>query len=98
VIFKNIDLNTLSTNKESCLTRIFIVLEIIANYSLQRNLLYLLTLILFYGGKENISIERKVTLDEINILVKHENNSRVLKRLYFFKFRLLGDLFKTIYS
>ena len=42
-------------------------------------------------GKEQIPIDRKVTLDGINILIKHENNSRVLKRLYFVKFRYLGD-------
>ena len=42
-------------------------------------------------GKEQILIDRKVTLDEINDLIKHENNSRVLKRLYFVKFRYLGD-------
>lgn len=34
---------------------------------------------------------RKVILDELNSLIKHENNSRVLKRLYFVKFRYLGD-------
>ncbi len=43
------------------------------------------------AGKEQILIDRKVTLDEINSLIKHENNSRVLKRLYFVKFILLGD-------
>ena len=42
-------------------------------------------------GKETIPIDRKVTLAEINVLIKHENNSRVLKRLYFVKFRYLGD-------
>ena len=42
-------------------------------------------------GKEQIPIDRKVTLDEINSLIKHENNSRVLKRIYFVKFRCLGD-------
>ena len=42
-------------------------------------------------GKEQIFIDLKVTLDEINVLIKHENNSRVLKRLYFVKFRCLGD-------
>ena len=42
-------------------------------------------------GKEQIAIDQKVTLDEVNSLIKHENNSRVLKRLYFIKFRYLGD-------
>ena len=42
-------------------------------------------------GKEYIPIDRNVTLDDINVLIKHENNSRVLKRLYFVKFRYLGD-------
>ena len=42
-------------------------------------------------GKEHIPINRNVTLDEINVLIRHENNSRVLKRLYFVKFRFLGD-------
>ena len=42
-------------------------------------------------GKEQIPIDRNVTLAEINVLIKHENNSRVLKRLYFVKFRYLGD-------
>ena len=41
--------------------------------------------------KEQIPIDRKVTLDEINSLIKHENNSRVLNRLNFVKFRRLGD-------
>jgi len=40
--------------------------------------------------KEQIPIDRKVTLDEINFLIKHENNLRVLKRLYFVKFRYMG--------
>ena len=48
-------------------------------------------LIFFYGGEGTNSIDRKVTLDEINVLIKHENNSRVLKRLYFVKFMYLGD-------
>ncbi len=43
------------------------------------------------AGKEQILIDRKVTLDEINDLITHESNSRVLKRLYFVKFRYLGD-------
>lgn len=42
-------------------------------------------------GKEHISIDRNITLDEINVLIRHENNSRVIKRLYFVKFRFLGD-------
>lgn len=42
-------------------------------------------------GKEQITIDRKLSLDEIKSLIKHENNSRVLKRLYFIKFRYLGD-------
>jgi len=42
-------------------------------------------------GKEHILVDQKVTLDEINILLKREHNSRVLKRLYFVKFRCLGD-------
>ena len=43
------------------------------------------------AGEEQIPIDRKVTLDEINVLIKHENNSRVLKRPDFVKFRCLGD-------
>ncbi len=43
------------------------------------------------AGKEQIAIDRKVTLGEINSLIRHENNSRMLKRLYFVKFRFLGD-------
>lgn len=42
-------------------------------------------------GKEQIAIDQKITLDELNSFIKHENNSRVLKRLYFIKFRYLGD-------
>ena len=42
-------------------------------------------------GEEQISIDRKVTLYEINFLIKCENNSRVLKRLYFVKFRYVED-------
>ena len=42
-------------------------------------------------GKEQIAIDQKLSFDEINSLIKHENNSRVLKRLYFIKFRYLGD-------
>lgn len=42
-------------------------------------------------GKEQIAIDRKLSLDKINSLIKHENNYRVLKRLYFIKFRYLGD-------
>ena len=42
-------------------------------------------------GEEQVPIDRNVTLAEINVLIKHENNSRVLKRLYFVKFRYLGD-------
>lgn len=42
-------------------------------------------------GKKQIPTDQKVTLDEINSLIKHENNSRVLKSLYFIKFRLSGD-------
>ncbi|MDW5560394.1 MAG: IS630 family transposase, partial [Methanosarcina sp.] len=42
-------------------------------------------------GKEHILIDPNITLDEINVLIRHENNSRVLKRLYFVKFRFLGD-------
>lgn len=42
-------------------------------------------------GKEHILIDQKVILDEINVLLKREHNSRVLKRLYFVKFRCLGD-------
>ena len=41
--------------------------------------------------KEQIHFDRKVTLYEINSLIRHESNSRVLKRLYFAKFRRLGD-------
>ena len=43
------------------------------------------------AGKEQIAIDRKVTLEEINSLIRHENNSRMLKRLYFVKFRFRGD-------
>lgn len=46
-------------------------------------------------GKEQIAIDRKITLDELNSFIKHENNSRVLKRLYFIKFRYLGDSVET---
>lgn len=42
-------------------------------------------------GKEQIAIDQKLSFDETNSLIKHENNSRVLKRLYFIKFRYLGD-------
>jgi putative transposase len=42
-------------------------------------------------GKEQIVIDQKVTLDELNSLITHEKSSRVLKRLYFVKFRYLGD-------
>jgi transposase len=42
-------------------------------------------------GKEQIVIDLKVTFDELNSLITHEKNSRVLKRLYFIKFRYLGD-------
>jgi putative transposase len=42
-------------------------------------------------GKEHIPIYQNITLDEINVLIRHENNSRMLKRLYFVKFRFLGD-------
>uniref|UniRef100_Q46CM4 Transposase n=1 Tax=Methanosarcina barkeri (strain Fusaro / DSM 804) TaxID=269797 RepID=Q46CM4_METBF len=42
-------------------------------------------------GKEQIIIDRKVTVDELNSLITHEKNSRVLKKLYFVKFRYLGD-------
>ncbi len=42
-------------------------------------------------GKEQIVIDRKVTLDELNSLITHEKNSRVLKKLYFVKFRYLGE-------
>jgi putative transposase len=42
-------------------------------------------------GKEQILIDRKVTLDELNSLITHEKNSRVLKKLYFVKFRYLED-------
>ena len=43
------------------------------------------------AGKEQIVIDRKVTLDKLNSLITHEKNSRVLKKLYFVKFRYLGD-------
>ena len=42
-------------------------------------------------GKEHISIDRNMPLDDINVLIRHENNSRVLKRLYFVKFRFWED-------
>jgi Transposase and inactivated derivatives len=42
-------------------------------------------------GKEHIPIDRNTTLEEINVLIQHENNSRVLKILYFVKFRFLRD-------
>lgn len=41
-------------------------------------------------GKEQITIDQKVTLDELNSLIKNEKNPRVLKRLYFVKFRFTG--------
>ena len=34
-------------------------------------------------GKEQIAIEQKATLNNLNFLIKHEKNSRVLKRLSF---------------
>jgi transposase len=43
------------------------------------------------AGKEQIAIDSKITLEEISSLIRRENNSRVLKRLYFVKFRFLGD-------
>jgi len=42
-------------------------------------------------GKELIFIDRSLSLDDLNSPIKHENNSRVLKRLYFIKFRYLDD-------
>lgn len=42
-------------------------------------------------GKEQIVIVQHVNLDELNSLITHEKNSRVLKKLYFVKFRYLGD-------
>ena len=42
-------------------------------------------------GKEQITIDQKLSFDDLNSLIKRENNSRVLKRLYFIKFRYLGD-------
>jgi len=42
-------------------------------------------------GKEQIVIVQQVNLDELNSLITHEKNSRVLKKLYFVKFRYLGD-------
>ncbi len=49
------------------------------NYSLQRNLLRVLTLIFLTVGQEYIPIDRNITLDEINALTRHENNSKYLK-------------------
>jgi hypothetical protein len=60
-------------------------------YSPQDNLLHVLTLICSYGGERTHSNDRNLTLDEINVLIRHENNLRVLKRLYFVKFEFLGD-------
>jgi hypothetical protein len=34
-------------------------------------------------GKEHVPVDLKVTLEEINVLIRHENNSRVLKRILF---------------
>jgi transposase len=42
-------------------------------------------------GKEQIVVVQQVNLDELNSLITHEKNSRVLKKLYFVKFRYLGD-------
>jgi putative transposase len=42
-------------------------------------------------GKEQIVIDRKVTLDELNSVITHGKSSRALRKLYFVKFRYLGD-------
>lgn len=47
--------------------------------------------ILFMGRVEEISINWKISPEELDILIKNESYSRVLKRLYFVKFRYLGD-------
>ncbi|WP_135389585.1 transposase [Methanolobus halotolerans] len=38
-----------------------------------------------------INIEHKLTLEQFDDLIKKEKNSRLLQRLYFIKFRYLGD-------
>jgi transposase len=43
------------------------------------------------GRIEEIAIDRKISSEDLNSLIKSESNSRVLKRLYFIKFRYLGD-------
>jgi len=47
--------------------------------------------------QEQIAIYLKLSLDEINSLIKEENNSRVLKRLYFIELRYVGDSVEKIY-
>lgn len=63
----------------------------IGDFSIQRNLLHILVPILIYSRKEQIPINQRVTLAEINSLIKHYKNSRVLKRFYFVKSKFLGD-------
>jgi hypothetical protein len=46
---------------------------------------------LLWWGRKQIAIDHNLSLDDLNSLIKHETNSRVLKRLYFIKFRYLGD-------
>lgn len=46
----------------------------------------------YYTGRiEEINIDRKISFKELNSLIKNESSSRALKRLYFIKFRYLGD-------
>ncbi|MFP4655619.1 MAG: helix-turn-helix domain-containing protein [Methanohalobium sp.] len=41
--------------------------------------------------KDQIDIVHHVALDQLNNLLKTETNARMLRRLYFCKFRYLGD-------
>ena len=43
------------------------------------------------GRVEEIFIDRRITHEELDSLIKMESYSRVLKRLYFVKLRYLGD-------
>ncbi|ADI73547.1 ISA1083-3 transposase [Methanohalobium evestigatum Z-7303] len=63
------------------------------NYSLIRSSLYSnsIYLLMKQRRKDQIDIEHHVTLDQLNTLIKTETNARMLRRLYFCKFRYLGD-------
>jgi len=43
------------------------------------------------GRIEEIAVNRRISSEELDSLIKNENYSRVLKRLYFIKFRCLDD-------